>query len=724
MTTLERVVLDKPLSILLVEDEEAHAEAVRRAFRSVSGSISLTAVATLREARVSLGRSIPDIIVADWMLPDGRGTDLLPSDDCTLPVPVIVLTSRGNEAVAVEALKRGAIDYVVKSPEAFAQIPHIVQRALREVDHISARQSAEHALQQKSLEHAKRVRELDCLFEISSIIDNKGLSLEQTFQAIVDLIPGAWQYAEICCARVELAGKEFATENFRRTIWRQEARVLVRGNPVGSLEVCYLKERPRGSDGFFLEQEKSLLAVIAQRLGRIVENKRAEEALRESEERFRTVIQAARDGIYIKDRQLRYTHINPAVERLLGKPASEILGCSPVEVFGDDGGKRINEVAQRVLNGEWVEEEQTRTVGGEALTFHDVTVPLRNLNREIVGTCTISRNITERRKVRAPTPVVISDCRSPAMRATLEKARFAASSDVIVMLQGESGSGKDYLARWIHDHSRRARGPFFSVNCAAIPHELAESELFGHEPGSFTGARGRKRGLLELAEGGTLLLNEIGELPLSLQSKLLTFLDSRSFFRVGGQKSVHVDARIITASHRDLEKEATEGRFLRPLLYRVNVFALSVPPLRERREDIPLLADQIMSGLAADMQLQIVPELSSAEIRPLMRYEWPGNVRELRNVLERALMVWQDGPLHFNVPNRGASQEAEKQVLSLLEGQTLRDALDDFTLTLCQQALEVSGGNKTEAAKMLGISRAALYRLVERLGIASLDETD
>lgn len=724
MTTLKKGAPDRQLRILVVEDEEPHAEAVRRAFRSAGDSVSLTAVPTLRDARVYLGRSRPDIIVADWMLPDGRGTDLLSSDEGTLPMPVIVLTSRGNEAVAVEALKRGAIDYVVKSPEAFAEIPHIVQRALREMDHITARRSAEQALQQKSEELAKRVRELDCLFEISSIIENKGLSLDQTFQAIVDLIPRAWQYAEVCCARVELAGKEFATTNFRRTIWRQEARIVVRGNSMGTVEVCYLKERPSASGGPFLEQEKSLLAVIAQRLGRIVENKSAEEALRESEERFRTVIQAARDCIYIKDRQLRYTHINPAAERLLGMSASEILGRSPVEIFGEQGGKRISEVAARVLNGEWVEEEQDRTVAGETLTFHDVTVPLHNVNREIIGACTISRNITERRKVSAPTPMIVSDYRSPAMRAILEKARFAASSDVIVMLQGESGSGKDYLARWIHDHSRRARGPFFSVNCAAIPHELAESELFGHEPGSFTGARGRKRGLLELAEGGTLLLNEIGELSLPLQSKLLTFLDSRSFFRVGGQKSVHVDARIIAASHRDLEKEAGEGRFLRPLLYRLNVFTLSVPPLRERPEDIPLLVEQIMSGLAADMQLQIVPEPSSTEIRSLMRYEWPGNVRELRNVLERALMVWQGGPLHFNVPSRGTSQEAEKQVLSLLKGKTLRDALNDLTLVLCQQALEVCRGNKTDAAKRLGVSRAALYRILERLEIASVDETE
>ncbi len=158
---------------------------------------------------------------------------------------------------------------------------------------------------------------------------------------------------------------------------------------------------------------------------------------------------------------------------------------------------------------------------------------------------------------------------SKAMRAALHEARLAAATDSIILLQGESGSGKDYLARWIHDHSRRAPGPYFAVNCAAISKELAESELFGHERGSFTGALGRKRGLLELAEGGTLLLNEIGELTLPLQSKLLTFLDTRSFLRVGGEKSITVNARLIAATNRSLDTEVAQGRFLSPLFYRI-----------------------------------------------------------------------------------------------------------------------------------------------------------
>ena len=176
-----------------------------------------------------------------------------------------------------------------------------------------------------------------------------------------------------------------------------------------------------------------------------------------------------------------------------------------------------------------------------------------------------------------------------------------------VLLLGESGTGKDYLARFIHNHSSRAEGPFFAINCAAVSPELAESELFGHESGAFTGARGRKRGLLELAQQGTLLLNEIGELLPALQAKLLTFLDTRSFTRVGGEVNVSVDARLIAATNRDLEKEVSEGRFRNDLFYRLNVLSIRVPALRERIEDIPILAREIIALLVAEMDLSYTP---------------------------------------------------------------------------------------------------------------------
>jgi len=307
---------------------------------------------------------------------------------------------------------------------------------------------------------------------------------------------------------------------------------------------------------------------------------------------------------------------------------------------------------------------------------------------------------------------------------TMSEARSAAASDGTVLLQGESGSGKDYLARWIHDHSKRALGPYFSLNCAAISRELAESELFGHERGAFTGAHGRKRGLLELAEGGTLLLNEIGELPLSLQSKLLTFLDTRSFLRVGGEKHHTVNARIISATNRSLDKEVEEGRFLSALFYRINVFGINLPPLRDRIEDIPVLLEEIMSRLAAELQLTQLPYIDPAFAIALARYDWPGNVRELRNALERALILSDGRSLSLTLPSVQQSHQDWSHVSSFpVHERTLHDVTDEVIKSLCLEALRRCEGNRRCAARTLGIARDSLYRHMKRFGIESENQT-
>ncbi len=393
---------------------------------------------------------------------------------------------------------------------------------------------------------------------------------------------------------------------------------------------------------------KDTIAVIYD----ITVRKSVEEALRDSEQRFRTVFEGANDLIFIKDPDMRFTHVNRAMERMFGVDSSQILGRRAEDFFGEEAGRLIREADLRVLRGESIEEEQSRTLFGVRLTFHEVRTPLKNDTGEVVGICGISREITDRKKAQVTlSPPEPEHYPSSAMRETMRTARYASDSDSLVLLQGESGSGKDYLAQWIHDHSRRSSGPYFSVNCAAISKELAESELFGHEAGAFTGARSRKKGLLELAESGTLLLNEIGELPLPLQAKLLTFLDTREFLRVGGERAVHVNARLIAATHRNLETEVDEGRFLSPLYHRLNVFTITMPPLRDRTEDIPILLREIMSKLAKDLQLTELPSIDTAGMRSFMSYSWPGNVRELRNVVERALMLSQGGSLNVLLPS-------------------------------------------------------------------------
>lgn len=308
------------------------------------------------------------------------------------------------------------------------------------------------------------------------------------------------------------------------------------------------------------------------------------------------------------------------------------------------------------------------------------------------------------------------DYPSSAMRNALKHAQAAAQQDGIVLLLGESGTGKDHFARWIHKHSRRADGPFFAINCAALPRDLAESELFGHEPGSFTGSRGRKRGLLELAQKGTLLLDEIGELDAALQSKLLTFLDTRQIMRLGGERAIRVEARLIAATNRNLEAEVDRGSFRRDLYYRLNVFPISLPPLRDRTEDLPILVQEILRRLHEDVGLPAPPRLDPGVLDVLTPYSWPGNVRELRNVLERALMLSADGVIRREHLNLASTDSDWKLVVRFPEGQSLHEITHDVARRIVLEALR-RGGSKQEAARLLGISRHALAHQIHALGL-------
>ena len=307
---------------------------------------------------------------------------------------------------------------------------------------------------------------------------------------------------------------------------------------------------------------------------------------------------------------------------------------------------------------------------------------------------------------------------SKAMQMTISRAKQAAGSDSILLLLGESGSGKDYLARFIHDHSRRADGPFFAINCAAVAPELAESELFGHEPGAFTGARGRKRGLLELAEGGTLLLNEVGELSLPMQAKLLTFLDTRSFTRVGGETNIAVNARLIAATNRRLEKEVEKGTFREDLFYRLNVLSITIPPLRQRIEDLPLLVSKILSQLSQEMAFQEIPILEDDTLRVLARYHWPGNVRELRNVLERGVMLSDGARVKPSALNLERGEENWTYTVKFPEDMTIHDVTREMKRSLVLEALHRSNGSKKGAARLLGISRHAFAHQLKTVGLA------
>lgn len=453
-----------------------------------------------------------------------------------------------------------------------------------------------------------------------------------------------------------------------------------------------------------------------------VERRTAE--LRESEERFRHIFEAAQDCMFIKDRDRRYTHVNPAMLAILEKDSSQIIGERDEELFPAEWTARMKSVDERVLQGQPVELEQNLLCIDRPLTFNFVRFPMREPSGRIMGICGIGRDVTERRPMESSVSIQSNPPGSIIMKTTLEQVRRAAITDSLVLFAGESGSGKDYLAEYLHRHSGRASGPYFAINCAAIAPEVADSELFGHEAGSFTGARGRKRGLLELAEGGTLLLNEVGELSSELQAKLLTFMDTQTFTRVGGETSIQVNIRIVAATNRDLEKDVEAGRFRKDLFYRLNVFSVTVPPLRDRMEDLPIIIDEILPALAQKAGLHEVPAIDSVAMDALRNYTWPGNVRELRNTLERALILCdkkcitaRDLAIHSGSGLSSGRKGDISLTLRLCQDDSMHDILTETKRHLVMEGLRQSGGNIQKAARYLGVTRDSLIHHMKSLGI-------
>jgi len=301
--------------------------------------------------------------------------------------------------------------------------------------------------------------------------------------------------------------------------------------------------------------------------------------------------------------------------------------------------------------------------------------------------------------------------KSPALESVLEQVERVAPTDSTVLIQGETGTGKELIARAVHNISLRCGRPFVKLNCAAIPLDLLESELFGHEKGAFTGAIAQKVGRFEMANKGTLFLDEVGDIPPALQPKLLRVLQEQEFERLGGTHTHQVDVRLVAATNRDLMKMVNRGEFRIDLYYRLNVFPLSLPPLRERREDIPDLVAHFVDLYSRRMGKQI-DEIPSETLSALSSYQWPGNIRELQNIIERAVILSNDGVL----PNPLPKAEAQDAIVPP-STTTLRDSERTLILNALESVGWVIGGPKGAAAK-LGVKRTTLIHKMQKLGIS------
>jgi DNA-binding NtrC family response regulator len=413
-----------------------------------------------------------------------------------------------------------------------------------------------------------------------------------------------------------------------------------------------------------------------------------------------------------------------------GEQALRVVDSSEVDLVITDlkmpkvtGGEVLRAVAGRypgipviVLTGHGTIEDAVSAMRSGAFDFVTKPVNLDHLTL-LVKRALESRELA--RKNRELETEVASQRResamigkSPGMKRVLELVRRVAPTRASVLVTGESGVGKELVADAIHALSPRSDGPLIKVHCAALAESLLESELFGHEKGSFTGAQSRKRGRFELADGGTLFLDEIGEINQNVQIKILRVLQDRKFERVGGEDTVEVDVRIVAATNRDLKKEIAEGRFREDLFYRLNVVSIDVPPLRERRDDIPLLAMSFLKEFAAENGKKVESFEPKAR-QALYAYPWPGNVRELRNSVESSVVMATGSTVGLEDLPPGIRSSGEERDVRVPSGSSLAEA----EKILIRETLAAQRGNKSKTAEILGIGRKTLYQKIEDYGI-------
>ena len=481
----------------------------------------------------------------------------------------------------------------------------------------------------------------------------------------------------------------------------------------------------------------ALLRIFAARARAELERKRAEQALRKSEERLASILASAMDAIITLDAEQRITLFNPAAEKIFRCPATQAVG-RPFEPFLS---KRLGNllkgyclaVRPATVNSQqlWAPEGLTaRRHDGEEFPVEATLSPLEIEGRRFFTV--ILRDVTERwqteetlkhlqlekvylqeeAKIRQSPDHIVGD--SPAMREVLVYAEQVAGTDSTVLLTGETGTGKSVIARTIHDLSARLDKMFVPVNCAALPGELVESELFGHEKGAFTGATCQRKGRFELADGGTLFLDEVGELTAGAQAKLLRVLQDQEFERVGGNQTLKVNVRLVAATNRDLAKMVKEGTFRADLYYRLNVFPIRMPALSERPTDIPLLARFFLDKFARKMG-KSVRDLSPKACERLLRYPWPGNIRELHNVIERATILAR-GPL-LEIDD-ALELRLEDQETSIVPDQLIsfEDMERSYILKVLERTRWVIEGEQGAAA-ILDLNPSTLRSRMQKLNI-------
>jgi PAS domain S-box-containing protein len=464
--------------------------------------------------------------------------------------------------------------------------------------------------------------------------------------------------------------------------------------------------------------------------------KKAEQALQQSEQRLRALFEFSPDAIVVSDREGRIAEVNTQVERFFGYNRSELLG-QPIEILIPE---RFRQTHPR-RRSEYGNQPRVRPMGAglelfgrrkdgsefpvdimlgpaEAAEGRMVLSVIRDLSQEREAKEALSRSEQAKRYLEEELQTehqfdeIVGE--SSGLKQVLKQVETVAATDATVLILGETGTGKELIARAIHDLSPRRDHAFVKLNCSAIPSGLLESELFGHEKGAFTGAIAQKIGRLELAHQGTFFLDEVGDLPLELQPKILRALQEKEFERVGGTRTIPVNVRLLAATNRDLTKMVNGGQFRNDLYYRLRVFPVTVPPLRERREDIPLLVQYFVSNHSLRMGRRI-ETIPPDTMQSLMKWRWPGNVRELENFIERSVILSQGPVLRAPLAELEVADERVE-----LADQNLETAEREHILRVLRECKGMIGGSMG-AAEQLGLKRTTLNSKMKKLGIQRRD---
>ena len=481
-------------------------------------------------------------------------------------------------------------------------------------------------------------------------------------------------------------------------------------------------------------QEAALHAVIEIGLYRHREELKA----RANTELLASTLRAISEGVIAVDRQRTITLFNPAAESWTGRKAQDTVGRPVDGMFqaaSGPGGDPIGKLWEQVLSQGALQPlppgAAVLSSGAERRAISGEIAPIRDHHGVLAGAVMVFGRPPEPANADRPPAsesaasggIHLGEFKliavSPAMKQVLAFAQRVAQSEVsAILLEGESGTGKDILAQFLHHYGRRHEGPFVALNCAAIPETLLESELFGYEKGAFTDARAPKAGILEIASGGSIFLDEIGDMPLNVQAKLLRVLEEQCFRRLGGVRDIQVDVRVLAATNRRLTDAIEQGRFRLDLYYRLNVIQVSLPPLRERKEDILPLAEHFVQIYNTRFKRNL-QGLAPAAAAALMAHHWPGNVRELRNVIERAMVLEESDQIQASSLFIGSHRGLGALAASVAEEPEPRfqASLAETEKNLVMRALQKASGNQTRAAILLGITRDTLRYKMKKFNL-------